>query len=281
MPRTHRGVDAEQVASQRLWCPCSASQATSNQISNCWYFPKCLDHRVPVGLAPVPWMECGSRWIIFWALCNFSWFRSSMTLPCRLVLIIGVSIVQWRSPFVKNGFENSLVSSVGAPILDEHGHPTSYQQHICEWLRPHQLRLPAIWKIFCWKLVWNMALQGGKGLFFSPSEDLQQLRVARRQTVEQHLRKDLSLQIRQIHRQELKQWKSNQVNAFLGNPSRWKDLRDYLPRPSMLEALFVSTTAKTHALDRTWVGFIGTTFSSSAAEKWEMWRRTWFDSWIA
>ena len=44
--------------------------------------------------------------------------------------------------------------------------------------------------------------------------------------------KILSLQIRQIHRQELKQWKSNQVNAFLGNPSRWKDLRDYLPRPS-------------------------------------------------
>ena len=80
------------------------------------------------------------------------------------------------------------------------------------------------------------------------SKDLQQLRVARRQTVEQHLRKDSSLQIRQIHRQELKQWKSNQLNAFLGNPSRWKDLRDYLPRPSgrrslmfasMLEALFV------------------------------------------
>ena len=69
-----------------------------------------------VGLATVPWMECGSRWIIFWALCNFSWSRSSMTLPCRLVLIIGVSIVQWRSPFVKNGFENSLVSSVGAPF---------------------------------------------------------------------------------------------------------------------------------------------------------------------
>jgi len=72
--------------------------------------------------------------------------------------------------------------------------------------------------------------------------------------VEQHLRKDSSLQIRQIHRQELKQWKSNQLNAFLGNLSRWKDLCDYLPRPSgrrsvmyphlddfasMLEALFV------------------------------------------
>ena len=89
---------------------------------------------------------------------------------------------------------------------------------------------------------------------FSPSKHLQHLRVARRQTVEQHLRKDLSLQIRQIHRQELKRWKSNQLNAFLGNPSRSKDLRDYLPRPSgrrgviyphlddiasMLEALFV------------------------------------------
>ena len=50
--------------------------------------------------------------------------------------------------------------------------------------------------------------------------------------MEQHLRKDLTLQIRQIHRQELKQWKPNQLNAFLGNPSRWKNLRDYLPRPS-------------------------------------------------
>ena len=96
--------------------------------------------------------------------------------------------------------------------------------------------------------IWHFLLY----VFFSCK--LQQLRVARRQTVEQHLRKDLSLQIRQIHRQELKQWKSNQLNAFLGNPSRWKDLRDYLLRPSgrrsvmyphlddfasMLEALFV------------------------------------------
>ena len=82
-----------------------------------------------------------------------------------------------------------------------------------------------------------MALQG----VFSPSEHLQHLRVARRQTVEQHLRKDLSLQIRQIHRQELKQWKSNQLNAFLGNPSRWKDLRDYLPRPSRTTRRDLST----------------------------------------
>ena len=67
---------------------------------------------------------------------------------------------------------------------------------------------------------------------FSPSEHLQHLRVARRQTVKQHLRKDLSLQIRQMQRQELRQLKSNQFNASLGNPSRWKDLRDYVPRPS-------------------------------------------------
>ena len=72
--------------------------------------------------------------------------------------------------------------------------------------------------------------------------------------MEQHLRKTLTLQIRKIHRQELRQWKSNQLNAFLSNPNRWKNLRDYLPRPSgrhsvtyphlddfasMLEALFV------------------------------------------
>ena len=34
------------------------------------------------------------------------------------------------------------------------------------------------------------------------------------------------------NRQELKQWKSNQLDTFLGNPSRWKDLREYLPRSS-------------------------------------------------
>ena len=67
---------------------------------------------------------------------------------------------------------------------------------------------------------------------FSPSEHLQHLRVARRHAVEQHMRKNLTLQIGKIHRQELKRWKSIQLNAFLGNPSRWKDLRDYLQRPS-------------------------------------------------
>jgi len=71
--------------------------------------------------------------------------------------------------------------------------------------------------------------------------------------VEQHWRKNLNLQIRQVHRQELRQW-IKPVKHLLGNPSRWKDLRDYLPRPSgrrsviyphvddfasMLEALFM------------------------------------------
>ena len=135
------------------------------------------------------------------------------------------------------------------------GIPQVTNNTFVKWLRPHQLPLQAIGKIFCWELVWNMALQRGKGLLFLHPNTCNNC-VARRQVVEQHLRKDLSLQIRQIHRQELKQWKSNQLNAFLGNPSRWKDVRDYLPRPSgrrsvmyphlddfasMLEALFVGT----------------------------------------
>ena len=44
-PGANRATTSQRVP--RLWCPCSASQATSNQISNCWYFAKFLDHRVP------------------------------------------------------------------------------------------------------------------------------------------------------------------------------------------------------------------------------------------
>ena len=59
---------------------------------------------------------------------------------------------------------------------------------------------------------------------FAPSGHLQHSRVLRRQIVEQDLRKDLSLQIRQIHPQKLKRWKTNHLNVFLGIPNWWKDL---------------------------------------------------------
>ena len=134
-----------------------------------------------------------------------------------------------EDPHSKKRFRKQFGFKCWRPILDEHGHPSSYQQHICKMIASSTA-----------SDLEHLLLRAGvkhgtsrrQRIVFSPSEHLQHLRVARRQTVGQPMRKDLSLQIRQIHRQELKQWKSNQLNAFLGNPSRWKDRRDYLPRPS-------------------------------------------------
>ena len=118
------------------------------------------------------------------------------------------------------------------PILDDHGHPTSYQQHIREMIGSSTSLTASELENILLRAGVKHGTSRRQGIVFSASERLQILRVARRQTVEQHLRKDLSLQIRKIHRQELRQWKSNQLNRFLCNLSRWKDLRDYLPRPS-------------------------------------------------
>ena len=51
-----------------------------------------------------------------------------------------------------------------APHFMNMGIPQVTNNTFVKWLRPHQLRLQATWKIFCWELVWNMAFQGGKGL---------------------------------------------------------------------------------------------------------------------
>ena len=87
-----------------------------------------------VGLTNVPWMECWSKWIIFWSLCIFNWSRSNMTLPWRLVLIIGVSIVQWRFPFVKT-VSKTVWFQVLAPHLrwtwPSHKLPTTHFWNEC------------------------------------------------------------------------------------------------------------------------------------------------------
>ena len=137
-----------------------------------------------------------------------------------------------KIPFRKKLFRKQFGFKCWRPILDEHGHPTSYQQHIREMIASSSTSTANDLE--------NMLVTAGvkhgtsrrQRIAFTPSEHLQNLRVLRRQAVEQHLRKTLSLQIRQIHRQELRQWKSNQLNAFLSNPNRWKNFRDYLPRHS-------------------------------------------------
>ena len=59
-----------------------------------------------------------------------------------------------------------------------------------------------------------MAFQNSKELIFSPAEHLQHLSAVRKQKIEQHWRKDWSLQIRHVRGQELKQWKSNNLDDF-------------------------------------------------------------------
>ena len=88
---------------------------------------------------------------------------------------------------------------------------------------------------------------------FHPSMRLKHLRALRKQTTDPRLRKMWSLQIRNVHRREVRAWKTSQLQMFLGTASRWRDLRKFLPRPtgqhivvqphenvfaSMLEALF-------------------------------------------
>ena len=122
-----------------------------------------------------------------------------------------------KIPFRKKRFRKQFGFKCWRPILDEHGHPTSYQQHICEMIASASTSTASNLENILLRAGVKHGTSRRQRIAFSPSEDLQQLRVARRQTVEQHLRKDLGLQIRQIHRQELKQWKSS-IKCLLGQP---------------------------------------------------------------
>ena len=86
----------------------------------------------------------------------------------------------------------------------------------------------------------------------------------RKRTEDPRLRKMWSLQIRTLHRRDVRAWKTSQLQTFLGTTSRWKDLRKFLPRPSgqrivvqphedlfasMLESLFAGPTEPLEAPD--------------------------------
>ena len=177
------------------------------------------------------------------------------------------------------------------------GIPQVTNNTFVKWLRPHQLRLQAIWKIFCCELVWNMALQGGTGLLFIQRfATIACCTQANSGTTfaERFEFADPTNSSARIETVEIKS-----IKCLLGQPkpvegslwlfaSTFRTTQRDVPTPGWFCIYVgsivcgpVSTTAKTHALDRTWVGFIGATFCSPAAENSEMWRRTWFDSWIA
>ena len=100
-------------------------------------------------------------------------------------------------------------------------------------------------------------------MHFSPSAELKTLRHSRKQSRTQVARKTLSLQIRKLHRRELRLGDPGNSQLFLRHASCWKTLRETLPRPSgrrcvqqppvdefasMLEALFVGPSAQPSSL---------------------------------
>ena len=62
-------------------------------------------------------------------------------------------------------------------------------------------------------------------LRFRPSEGLKNLRAQRRETRDAQLRKSLTFTIRKNHRQEVRVWKIERLNAQLGHARNWRTLR--------------------------------------------------------
>ena len=62
-------------------------------------------------------------------------------------------------------------------------------------------------------------------LRFQPSDGLKRLRAERRATRDTQLRKSLTFSIRKNHRQEIRAWKTERLNAQLGRAKNWQTLR--------------------------------------------------------
>ena len=104
----------------------------------------------------------------------------------------------------------------------------------------------------------NHGRRGFQQLRFVSSRLLTDLRFRRRQTNDPQEQKQLSFQIRKVHRKELRDWKSNQTERLLEQSSKWKILRtmDYgtgrwlpeQPQPfefaDMLEQLFAGNPGR-------------------------------------
>ena len=63
-------------------------------------------------------------------------------------------------------------------------------------------------------------------LRFQPSDGLKRLRAERRATRDTQLRKSLTFSIRKNHRQEIRAWKTERLNAQLGRARNWQTLRN-------------------------------------------------------
>ena len=116
-----------------------------------------------------------------------------------------------------------------APKLDENGTPTSFCNYLME-------QLTRIQDVSFFNTLEKCLVQAGKlhgtygskKLVFRPSEDLLRLRRRRRTASDLVERKQLSFQIRKLHRQELRTWRSASLRLCLNNSSSWNLMRGML-----------------------------------------------------
>ena len=144
------------------------------------------------------------------------------------------------------------------PDLDENGTPSGFHTTVTTALT----KLPAVSAEGLEQCLVvagrNHGRHGSQHLRFVPSRLLADVRLRRRQTNAPQNQKQLSFQIRKLHRKKLRDWKSNQLERLLKQSSKWKILRtmDYgtgrwlpqQPQPfefaNMLEQLFAGNPGR-------------------------------------
>ena len=115
--------------------------------------------------------------------------------------------------------------------LDCDDAPTQYQNHIRQQLQTTSRVTADTLEQILLQAAQKYGRSNHQTICLHPSMRLKQLRALRGRTTDARLRKIWSLQIRNLHRREVRAWKTGQLQMFLRTASRWKDLRKFLPRP--------------------------------------------------
>ena len=175
------------------------------------------------------WMVLEFNSITFWPMGTLLCSKCGMIILFQLVLIIVVYIA------FSSGLANVRLQSIGginfknwAPKLDENGTATSFCNCVME-------QLTRIQEVSCQSLEKCLVqagklhgTYGSKKLVFRPAEDLLRLRRRRRTASDLVERKQLSFQIRKLHRQESRTWRSASLRLCLNNSSSWNLMRGML-----------------------------------------------------
>ena len=118
------------------------------------------------------------------------------------------------------------------PQLDCDDAPTPYQNHIRQQLQSTSRVTADTLEHILIQAAQKHGRNIPQTICFHPSIQLKHLRALWKRTTDPRLRKMWSLQIRNLHRREVRAWKTSQLQTFLGTTLRWKDLRKFLPQPS-------------------------------------------------